>query len=67
VLKADGWNDVVIRCQGPKIELFVNGLKTCDYTEKDDNIARRGVIGLQIHGGAPAEASYRHIRIKKLD
>lgn len=67
VLKADGWNDLVIRCHGPRIEIFVNGLKTCDYTEKDDKIARRGVIGLQIHGGAPAEASYRHIRIKKLD
>jgi hypothetical protein len=67
VLKADGWNDIVIRCQGPRIELFVNGLKTCDYTEKEDNIARRGVIGLQIHSGPPAEASYRNIRIKKLD
>lgn len=67
VLKADGWNDLVIRCQGPRIELYVNGLKTCDYLEKDDKIARRGVIGLQIHGGAPAEASYRDIRIKKLD
>ncbi len=66
-LKADGWNDMVIRCQGPRIELFVNGLKTCDYTEKEDGIARRGIIGLQIHSGPPAEASYRNIRIKKLD
>jgi hypothetical protein len=44
----------------------VNGIQTVDYTEADEGIARDGVIGLQIHGGAPAEASYRNIRIKKL-
>ena len=46
--------------------LWVNGLKTVDYHEKEDSISRRGVIGLQIHGGAPAEAGYRNIRIREL-
>lgn len=65
-LKADGFNELVIRCQGPRVQLWVNGIQTVDYTEADEGIARDGVIGLQIHGGAPAEASYRNIRIKKL-
>jgi 3-keto-disaccharide hydrolase len=66
VVKADGWSELVIRCQGPRVQIWVNGLQTVDYTEKDEVIARTGIIGLQIHGGEPAEASYRKIRIKKL-
>jgi len=66
VVKADDWNDLVIRCEGPRVQIWVNGLQTVDYTEGDDKIARRGVIGLQIHGGEPAVAAYRNVRIKAL-
>jgi hypothetical protein len=62
----DGWNKFVIRCQGPRIQIWINGLATVDYTEKEEGIAGSGIIGLQIHGGPPAEASYRKIRIKEL-
>jgi hypothetical protein len=65
-VKADDWNDLVIRCEGPRVQIWVNGLQTVDYRETDEKIARSGIIGLQIHGGQPAEASYRNIRIKKL-
>jgi hypothetical protein len=66
VFKPGAWNELVIRCQGPQIQIWVNGYQTVDYKEADDKIARRGIIGLQIHGGAPAEASYKEIRIKEL-
>ena len=66
VAKPDDWNQIVIRCQGPRVQIWVNGFATVDYKEPDDQVARRGIIGLQIHGGEPAEASYRNIRIKKL-
>ena len=66
VLKADDWNDLVIRCEGPRIQLWVNGLQTVDYTEPDSSIPRHGRFGLQIHGGEPAQAAYKDIRIKKL-
>jgi len=65
-LKPDGWNELVIRCVGPRIQIWVNGVATVDYTEADASIARTGILGLQIHGGPPAEASYRNIRIKEL-
>lgn len=61
------WNDLIIRCEGPRIQIWVNGLQTVDYTENDISISRSGVIGLQIHGGAPAEAVYRNIFIKELN
>lgn len=67
VLKPDDWNDLVIRCEGPRIQIWVNGVQTVDYTETDDKIPRRGRFGLQIHGGEPAEAAYKDIRIKILD
>jgi len=67
VLKPEEWNDLAIRCEGPRIQIWVNGLRTVDYTEPETDIPRRGRFGLQIHGGEPAEASYKDIRIKKLD
>ena len=66
VFKKGGWNDMVIRCEDARIQLWVNGVKTVDYTEKDKGIERDGIIGLQIHSGPPAEAWYRHLRIKVL-
>lgn len=65
-VKQDGWNDFVIRCEGPRIQIKVNGYLAVDYVEKDADIADSGIIGVQIHSGEPAEASYRRIRIKEL-
>ena len=60
------WNEFIIRCEGKRIQIWVNDFQTVDYTEKDDSIEQTGIIGLQIHSGKPAEAWYRNIRIKKL-
>lgn len=65
-LKQGDWNDYTIRCQGPRIQLWINGTATVDYTEPDGKIEQSGLIGLQIHGGPPSEAWYKDIRIKKL-
>lgn len=67
IFKPGDWNELVIRCQGPRIQIWLNGHQTVDYTEADNKISRRGIIGLQIHGGPPAEASYKDIRIKELN
>lgn len=66
VLKRDDWNEYVIRCEGRRIQLSVNGLQTVDYTEPDDAIPQHGIIGLQIHGGPPSEAWYKNITIEEL-
>ncbi len=59
------WNDLWIRCEGSRIQLWLNGHPTVDYTETDETISKTGIIGLQIHSGPPTEAWYRAIRIKK--
>jgi hypothetical protein len=66
IVKLGDWNEYVIRCEGPRVQLFLNGKQTVDYTEKDDKIERTGIIAVQIHGGAKATAHYKDIRIIEL-
>ena len=65
MLKRDDWNEYRILAVGKRIQLWINGLATVDYTEPDDAIPQRGIIGLQIHGGPPSEAWYKDITIEE--
>ena len=66
IVRLDDWNEYVIRCEGRRIQLWINGHQTVDYTEPDASIPQKGLIGLQIHGGGPSEAWYKDVRIKEL-
>jgi hypothetical protein len=66
VLKREGWNSYTIRCEGPRIQLFINGVQTVDYTEADKSIPLTGKIAVQIHGGANTAVAYRKLMLKKL-
>jgi hypothetical protein len=65
-VKKDEWNDYRIRCEGRHIQIWINDVQTVDYTEPDESIEQKGLIGLQIHGGGKAEASYKDIVIEEL-
>ena len=60
------WNEMVVKCQDSHIQIWVNGYQSVDYTEEDDTIAKKGIIGFQIHAGAPTEVRYRNIRLAEL-
>ncbi len=60
------WNEMVVKCQDSHIQIWVNGYQSVDYTEEDDTIAKKGIIGFQIHAGAPTEVWYRNIRLTEL-
>jgi hypothetical protein len=66
VLRRNEWNEYKIKADGPKIQLWINGLQTIDWTETDPNIDKAGVIALQIHGGPPSEAWYKDISLEEL-
>ncbi|MCX6879796.1 MAG: DUF1080 domain-containing protein [Verrucomicrobia bacterium] len=66
VLKPADWNDYVIRCEGPRVRLWLNGLLTVDFTETDPAVAPTGHLGLQIHSGTPSEAWYKDIEVEEL-
>src|SRR5262245_6055355 len=64
--KKDDWNLYEIRVCGKDIELILNGVTTAKYSEKEKDIAEKGVLALQLHGGHPMEVLFRDIRIREL-
>ena len=66
LLKKEEWNDYRIRCEGPRIQLWLNGTQTVDYTENDPAIPLEGIIGLQIHGNCKAVVRYKDIELEKI-
>lgn len=60
------WNEMVLRCSGNHIQVWVNGYQSADYLEEDESIAKTGIIGIQIHYGAPAEVWLRNIKLTEL-
>ncbi len=67
IIKKGEWNDYRILCQGRRIRLWINGRQTADYIEPDKSIPQKGLIGLQIHGGPPAEAWYKDVEIRVIE
>ena len=65
-VKPGEWNEYVIRCEGRRIRLWLNGVQTVDYTEPDPGIPQTGLIGLQIHGGPASEVWYKDVEIVEL-
>lgn len=69
------WNDYVIRCEGPRIRIWLNGVKTTDFIEpftiepfEDLGIINTyGHIAVQIHEGKPCEIWYKDIDLIDLD
>ncbi len=66
VLKPEDWNRYRIRCEGRRIQLWINDLQTVDYTEQDQSLEQTGLIAVQIHGGPPGEAWYRNLQLRAL-
>jgi hypothetical protein len=64
ILNSDGWNSYIVRCIGNRHELYINGVKTADYTEKDTTLPRKGIIGVQIHSGGNAQIFLKNIEIE---
>ena len=66
LVKAADWNDYVIRAEGKRVQLVLNGVRTVDYTEDDSSVDSRGLICVQIHSGPPSEAWYKDIALLDL-
>jgi hypothetical protein len=65
-LKPGEWNEHRIRAEGRRIRTWINGVPGVDYTEADEKIPQVGRIGLQIHGGGPAEVWFKGVAIEEL-
>ena len=61
-VKENEWNEYVVEAVGPKVKIWINGELVCDYT--DEKLARRGLIGLQVHSGGPTEVRFKDIKLE---
>ena len=66
ILKEDGWNSYIIRCKGNHHQLYINGVLTADFVEKDAKIATKGIIAVQVHSGGNAKVEFKNITITEL-
>lgn len=64
--KPGEWNRYEIRCEGPRVELTLNGERTVAYVEEDASVGADGLIALQIHGNCKAEIAFRNITVEEL-
>ena len=65
-LKVGEWNHYVIEAIGNTVKLTLNGLVTAEYTEKDDEISRTGLVALQLHSGGPMEIRFKNIEVQEV-
>lgn len=62
-----GWNTIVVRCQGNRIQTWLNGVKRVDFTDTDKkHDTREGFFALQVHGGKSCNVRWRNLRLKQL-
>lgn len=61
-----GWNEVMIKANGPDLEIKINGVSTAKFTEEGD-VPLSGCICLQTHSGDPFEVWYKEIELTPLD
>lgn len=72
--RPDEWNEFIIRCEGPRVRLWLNGVQTTDhiepYTDRPlegfGTVGQTGRIALQIHKGPPCEIRYKDIMLQEL-
>ena len=66
-IRKNDWNDYKVHAEAGRIQLFINGNQTVDYTESDPDIPQMGLIGFQIHGGGKAQVAIKDVFIEELN
>lgn len=70
------WNDYRIRAEGKRIQIWLNGIQTVDYTETEGILLQNGktmviqptgIIAVQIHGNATSIVRYKDLMIEELN
>lgn len=58
------WNDYVIIAKGNHLQHFINGKLTVDVTDETEAGAKTGLLGLQLHAGAPMTVQFKDMVLK---
>jgi len=65
ILLPEGWNEYQICAVGDYILQILNGVVTAEIIDPEG--AKKGIFGLQLHGGPPQEIAFRNLCIKELN
>ncbi|MEY3894677.1 MAG: hypothetical protein RLZZ214_196 [Verrucomicrobiota bacterium] len=58
------WNEYVIIAKGGHLQHFINGKQTIDVTDETAVGAKTGLLGLQLHAGAPMTVQFKDFVLK---
>jgi len=61
-VKTNDWNTYEIVAVGSKIRTAINGQICTDLD--DPQVARRGIVGLQVHSGGPTEVRFKNFQLE---
>lgn len=65
-IKKDDWNEYRVIAQGNHIQQFINGKPTVDVTDETAEGAKKGILALQLHAGAPMQVQFKDIMFTAL-
>jgi len=60
------WNHYRIRCEGPRIRTWVNGVPAVDYTDSGPDLDLEGHLAFQVHSGELASVAFRSVVLTEL-
>ena len=63
-IKPADWNEYKIVAKGGHLQHFINGKQTVDVTDETAIGAKKGVLGLQLHAGAPMTVQFKDLLLK---
>lgn len=61
-MKPEDWNTYEVLAVGSKIRTAINGHLCADLD--DPQVARRGIVGLQVHSGGPTEVRFKDFQLE---
>ena len=63
-IKQGDWNEYRVVAKGGHLQHFINGKQTIDVTDETAEGAKKGVLALQIHQGAPFTVQFKDLILK---
>ncbi|NBV79132.1 MAG: DUF1080 domain-containing protein [Verrucomicrobia bacterium] len=64
-IKPADWNEYRIVAQGGHLQHFINGVQTIDVTDETAVGAKKGILALQLHAGAPMKVEFKDLVLKE--
>jgi hypothetical protein len=65
VVKEGDWNEYRILARGPRLVLWINGVRMCEVEDHEKRFALpEGIIALQMHAGPPMRIEFKDLRIR---